>query len=136
MDVEILVRIHVQSGIDVLVMTGIEGVKNLLIDNGIGKPGGNLGRRHGIIKYRLRIGRLVDTDSTKNEELLYLDVISDENFSKVEHLEHRRGVVVRYAVALENVLGRRHFPGEPASAKCRVHRQKTGNVTRRTATAS
>jgi hypothetical protein len=58
----------------------------------------------------------------------YLDVVADEDPAEVEHLQHGGRIVVRDAVAFQDVLRARDLPGEPAQVKGRVAGQQVGQV--------
>lgn len=47
----------------------------------------------------------------------YLDVISNESFPQLKHLQHGGSTVVRDAVSLQNIFGHDHLPGQPALAE-------------------
>lgn len=66
----------------------------------------------------------------------YLDVVSDEEPPEVEHLQHGGRVVVRDAVALQDVPRPRDLPGEPAQVEGGVAGQQAGRVARLAAAAA
>ena len=66
----------------------------------------------------------------------YLDVVSDEEPSQVVHLQHCGRVVVDDAVALQDVLGPRDLPGQPAEVEGRIAGQQVGQVARLAAAAA
>jgi len=68
-----------------------------------------------IFQPLLQLGRLHGVkDNT-------LNVVSNQYFAKLEHLQHRARRIVGDRVTFEHVFGARDFPGEPALAEGRVH---------------
>lgn len=65
----------------------------------------------------------------------HLQVVGDEQLPEVVHLKHGGGVVLTDAVALQQVLGGHHLPGQPAQVEGRVARQHVREVSRLAAAA-
>lgn len=68
--------------------------------------------------------------------IAYLDIICNEDLTKVKHLQHRGRIVVTDAVALEYVLGGGHLPRQPALSKSSIEWQHVGEVAGLTAAAA
>lgn len=58
----------------------------------------------------------------------HLQVVGDEQLPQVVHLQHGGSVVLTDAVALQQVLGGHHLPGQPAQVESSVARQHVGQV--------
>lgn len=54
------------------------------------------------------------------EVKMHLQVVGDEQLSQVIHLQHGGGIVLTDAVALQQVLGGHHLPGQPAQVESSV----------------
>lgn len=66
----------------------------------------------------------------------YLQVVGDEQLPQVVHLQHGGGVVLADAVALQQVLGGHHLPGQPAQVEGSVAGQHVRQVARLAAAAA
>lgn len=66
----------------------------------------------------------------------YLDVVRDEDLTKVKHLQHGGCIVVADTVALQHIFGSSHLPGQPALSKGSIEWQHVGQMTWFTAAAS
>lgn len=66
---------------------------------------------------------------------MYLQVVSYEQLPEIIHLQHRGGIILTDAVTLQQVLGGRHLPGQPAQVEGCIARQHMGQVTWLTAAA-
>lgn len=66
---------------------------------------------------------------------MHLQVVGNEQFPEVVHLQHGGGVVLADAVALQQVLGGHHLPGQPAQVEGCVARQHVWQVARLAAAA-
>lgn len=62
------------------------------------------------------------------EDINYFDVVADEDFAEVKHLQHGDGTVVRDGVALEHILGGSHLPGQPPLAEGGIDAQHVREV--------
>lgn len=51
---------------------------------------------------------------------MHLQVVGDEQLSQVIHLQHGCSIVLTDAVALQQVLGGHHLPGQPAQVESSV----------------
>lgn len=51
---------------------------------------------------------------------MYLQVVGDEQLSKIVHLQHGGSIVLTDAVTLQQVLGGHHFPSQPAQVESSV----------------
>lgn len=107
--VKIFVDIHIKNGIEineVLVERRLERIDDVRIF----QPLFQLRRLDGV------------EDDT-------LDVVSNQHFTKLEHLQHRTRRIVGDRVSLEDIFGARDFPGEPALTEGRVHAKYVRQVT-------
>lgn len=50
----------------------------------------------------------------------HLQVVGDEQLSQVIYLQHGCGIVLTDAVALQQVLGGHHLPGQPAQVESSI----------------
>lgn len=58
----------------------------------------------------------------------YLQVIGDEQLSEVVDLQHGSSIVLTDAVALQQVLGGHHLPGQPAQVEGSIAGQYVGQM--------
>lgn len=58
----------------------------------------------------------------------HLDVVGDEDLAVLEHLQRGTGQVVRDGVALDDVLGGHHLPGQPSGGEHGVGAEQTWQV--------
>lgn len=100
-EIKILVDFHVEDRIEVnevLVERWLQRVDDVRIF----QPLLQLGRLHGV------------KDNT-------LDIVSNQYFAKLEHLQHRARRVVGDRVTLEHIFRARDFPGKPTLAEGCIH---------------
>ena len=71
--------------------------------------------------------------SIRSKKVYNLQIVGDEQFAQVVHLQHDGSIVLADAVALQQVLGGGDLPGQPSQVKGRVAGQNVGQVARLTA---
>lgn len=114
-EIKVLVDLHVEDRIKIYKVL-VERRLQRVDDVRIFQPLLQLGRLYGI------------KDDT-------LDIVSNQYFAKLEHLQHRACRVVGDRVTFKHIFGARNFPSEPALAEGRVYAKYIRQMTHFTAAA-